>query len=413
MPEFQRSANGDGPAIPLGVTAASRSAGLATEVAIAGCGAITAVGFGVDALRTAMLANRSGLRKCERFGNGRFQSEIVGAVFSDAKAQDDPAYELAEQALREACAEASDILKSVPPERVGFVLATTKANIEALERLSDGQACSQKARRHLQGDLLAADLAVVHGAKGPVQCVSNACVSGLFAIQQGARLIQRGDSDVAIVAGVDHLSAFVMAGFSALKALDPDGCHPFDRNRAGLSPGEAGAAIVLARKSLVQKSSDRSIQLMGWGNSNDANHITGPSRDGSGLSMAIRGTLLSANIEARDIDYINAHGTGTPFNDAMESAALRTVFGDYCPPVSGSKGMLGHTLGAAGVVETILCVLAMQEGWLPGTPGLNVAAEGMPASLLREGRPERAMKHVLKMNTGFGGVNGAILLGYG
>jgi 3-oxoacyl-[acyl-carrier-protein] synthase II len=152
---------------------------------------------------------------------------------------------------------------------------------------------------------------------------------------------------------------------------------------------------------------------VGWGSSNDANHITGPSRDGSGLAQAIRVALDSATLGSEEIDYVNAHGTGTPFNDAMESAALRKVFGDACPPVSGSKGMLGHTLGAAGVVETILCVLAMQERWLPGTPGLTNCAEGAPNNLLREGRPASQMNYALKMNTGFGGVNGVIVLGHG
>jgi 3-oxoacyl-(acyl-carrier-protein) synthase len=118
-------------------------------------------------------------------------------------------------------------------------------------------------------------------------------------------------------------------------------------------------------------------------------------------------------LEPRDIDYINAHGTGTPYNDAMESAALRSVFGDSSPPVSGSKGMLGHTLGAAGVVETVLCVLAMQERWLPGTPGLTTAAEGTPSGLLMEPRAASRLNHVLKVNTGFGGVNGVLALGYG
>src|SRR5262249_19236818 len=199
---------------------------------------------------------------------------------------------------------------------------------------------------------------------------------------------------------------------SALKALDPLGCRPFDRDRAGLSPGEAGAAIVLARESLIPKSTHPSSRILGWGSSNDANHITGPSPDGLGLSRAVRHALDSANLDADEIDYVNAHGTGTPFNDAMESAALRNVFGNTCPPVSGSKGMLGHTLGAAGVVETILCVLAMQERWLPGTPGLKTAAEGAPTTIVREGRPADRINYVLKMNTGFGGVNGAIILGY-
>jgi 3-oxoacyl-[acyl-carrier-protein] synthase II len=382
------------------------------EVIIAGCGATTAVGVGVEALRTAMRTNKSGLRKRDRFDDSRFQSSIAGAALENGEELDDPAYELAEQALREACKEARSVLQSVAPQRIGFVLATTKANIEALERLSDGRECSEKARRHLQGDFLAQDLAAAHEAQGPVQCVSNACVSGLIGLQQGARLIQRGDADAVLVVGVDHLSAFVMAGFNALKALDPVGCRPFDQDRAGLSPGEAGAAIVLARESLVPKSTHPSSRILGWGSSNDANHITGPSRDGLGLSRAIRHALDSANLDPDEIDYINAHGTGTPFNDAMESAALRNVFGNACPPVSGSKGMLGHTLGAAGVVETILCVLAMQERWLPGTPGLKTPAEGAPSTMLREGRPANRINYVLKMNTGFGGVNGAIILGY-
>lgn len=404
MPEMSHSQHKRNAGFPVGV---------AEDVVIAGCGAITAVGVGVEALRGAMRTNRIGLAKSGRFGDGRFQSNVVGAAILNGKEYDDPAYELARQALREAREQARSVLQSVAPERVGFVLATTKANIEAMERLSDGRDCSPMARRHLQGDLLAADLAAEHDARGTVQCVSNACVSGLIGIQQGARLIQRGDSDMVMVVGVDHLSAFVLAGFSALKALDPAGCRPFDRDRAGLSPGEAGAAVVLARKSLIQKSTNPSIRILGWGSSNDANHITGPSRDGSGLSHAIHGALNSAKIEPKEIDYINAHGTGTPFNDAMESAALRAVFGDSCPPVSGSKGMLGHTLGAAGVVETILCVLAMQERWLPGTPGLKVVAVGAPASLVREARAANRMNCVLKMNTGFGGVNGAIVLGYG
>jgi 3-oxoacyl-[acyl-carrier-protein] synthase II len=383
------------------------------KVMISGCGATSAVGVGVEALRSAMRANASGLQKCERFSEGRFQSNIAGVALQNGQEHDDPAYELANLALQEARQGAQDVLQSVAPERIGLVLATTKANIEALERLSDGRACSEMARRHLQGNLLAQDLAVSHGAEGPVQCVSNACVSGLIGIQQGARLIQRGNADAVLVVGVDHLSAFVMAGFNALKALDPVGCRPFDRDRCGLSPGEAGAAMVLVRESLIRKSTTPPIQILGWGSSNDANHITGPSRDGSGLAQAIRSALDSSNLDPQQIDYLNAHGTGTPFNDAMESAALRSVFGDACPPVSGAKGMLGHTLGAAGVVETILCVLAMHERWLPGTAGLKVAADGAPSSLMHEARPAGRLHYVLKMNTGFGGVNGVIILGYG
>ena len=378
-------------------------------VAIGGGGAITAVGCGVEALRAALRANTSGLRTDERFNQPRFQSAIVGAAprANLRAAAEDPAFQLADEALRQACAEARQALSLLPPERISLILSTTKANIEALERLSDGRPCSDLARRHLQGDLLAADLAAGHGARGAVQCVSAACVSGLIAIQQGAKLIQRGTADAVLVVGVDHLSAFVVAGFTALKAIDPMGCRPFDRDRAGLSPGEAGAALVLVRADLAPRGS---IKIAGWGSSNDANHLTGPSRDGSGLTLAIRSALATSQLPPAAIDYVNVHGTGTPYNDAMESLALQTIFGAACPPFSGSKGMLGHTLGAAGVVETVLCVLAMREKLLPGTPRLGVAAEGVPASIVREPRPVDKLNCVLKLNTGFGGLNGALIL---
>jgi 3-oxoacyl-[acyl-carrier-protein] synthase II len=402
------------------------------DVAIVGCGVISAVGCGVESLRAALKNNASGLRANARFAGSRFQTNVVGAAPIDSR-NDNPAHALASIALDESI---SDVRRrrgdeslnpaqletphvvsyksnpdspfaSIPPERIGLVLSTTKANIDAMERLSDGRPCSDSARRHLQPDLLAADLAAEHGARGPIQTISVACVSGLIALMQGARLIQRGAADAVLVVGVDHLSAFVVAGFTALKALDPIGCRPFDRDRCGLSPGEAGAAIVLVRGDLAPRPA---ITLRGWGSSNDANHMTGPSRDGAGLAQAIRAALNAAELRADQIDYVNAHGTGTPYNDAMESAALRTMFGANCPPVSGLKGMLGHTLGAAGVVETLACVLAMQERLLPGTPRLSHAAEATPPSLVKTPRAVTKLNHILKLNTGFGGMNGALIL---
>jgi len=379
-----------------------------TEVVIAGCGAISAVGCGIETLRDALKKNSSGLRPLEKFSSPRFQSNVAGAAprnFDD----DNPAWSLATEALQQARESAQKILAEIPAGRIGLVLSTTKANIEALERISENRPCSETARRHLQANLLAADLAAAHGARGPVQTISVACVSGLIAVQQGAKLIQRGEADAVFVVGVDCLSEFVVAGFTALKALDPLGCRPFDAARCGLSPGEAGAAIVLARKDFA---ADSTIKIRGFGGSNDANHLTGPSRDGSGLAQAIRVALKSAKLSPQEIDFVHAHGTGTSYNDAMESLALKTVFGETSPPVSGSKGMLGHTLGAAGVLETICCVLAMQNNFLPGTPRLQTPADGAPKSLLREPKFGLRVKNVLKLNTGFGGMNGALILSH-
>lgn len=380
----------------------------APRAAVAGWGVISAAGNGADALRQALERNVSALRPSPRFDPPRYQSNVVGAALLEAN-EENPAHRLAVAALTEARTHAAVTLAKVTASRLGLVLATTKANLEALERLMDGRPCSESARRHLQGDALALDLAAEFGARGPVQCVSAACTSGLVALQQGARIIQRGEADAVLVVGVDHLSPFVMAGFTALKAIDPSGCRPFDRDRCGLSPGEAGAAIVLARGDLVPSPA---LTIRGWGTSNDANHMTGPSRDGSGLAQAIRAALAVAQLRPTDVDYINVHGTGTPYNDAMESLALRAVFGEACPPFSGLKGMLGHTLGAAGVVETIACLLAMRHGFLPGTPRLSRPAEGVPSNIVAAPRPVARLNHVLKLNTGFGGINGALLLSH-
>jgi 3-oxoacyl-(acyl-carrier-protein) synthase len=397
-------------------------------VAIAGYGAVSAAGPNTAALLTALRHNTSCLRPNERFTGARFQSNIVGTAPIDA-ATDNPAHQLARLALHEAMAATIDgrarhsvragLLSGndgahgvtrptleISPDRLGLVLSTTKANIEALERLSDGRPCSDIARRHLQADLLAADLAAEFNARGPVQNISNACVSGLVALMQGAKLIQRGAADAVLVVGVDHLSAFVVGGFTALKAIDPEGCRPFDQNRRGLSPGEAGAAVLLMRSDFAPPNS---ITISGWGSSNDANHMTGPSRDGAGLAQAIRAALKVAGLSAERIDYVNVHGTGTPYNDAMESAALRTVFGENIPPLSGVKGMVGHTLGAAGVVETVACVLALENQFMPGTPRLETLADELPKSVLKNARAA-SLKHILKLNTGFGGVNGALIL---
>ncbi len=373
-------------------------------VFIANYGAISAAGSGVEALEHALQNNLSGLRSLEKFNSPRFQSKMVGLAPRDTELED-PAWALATRALEEANINGGKSVATA--ERTGLVLSTTKANITALERLMDARACAEAARRHLRPELLAVDLAAAHDIRGPVQTVSVACVSGLVAIQQGVRMIQRGDADSVFIVGVDCISDFVMAGFTALKALDPAGCRPFDVNRCGLSPGEAGAVVQLVRADLAPPQAKR---VAGFGGSNDANHLTGPSRDGSGLAQAIRAALKAAGLEAAQIDYIHAHGTGTSYNDAMESLALASVFGDKCPPVSGSKGMLGHTLGAAGVLETICCVLAMEKNFLPGTPGLSAAADGTPKSLVREPRNGVKLKNVLKLNTGFGGLNGALIL---
>lgn len=383
-------------------------------VAIAGCGAISALGLGLEPLAQALHANTSGLRPGKGVSGqggpdtvaGWIPEEVLGRLRAEDPARADArAFLLAHSALTQAAD--WELGAAVPGTRRGLVLSTTKADIEALERLFHRQPCSPTAQRHVHPAWLAADLAEAHAIAGPRQCVSAACISGLLAIQQGAALIRRGAADLVFVVGVDLVSHFVLNGFAALKSLDPAGCRPFDRDRAGLTLGEGAGAIALARSDLLPAAA---VRVTGWGTSNDANHLTGPSRDGSGLALAIRRALAKAGLAPEVIDYINAHGTGTLFNDNMESLALRAVFGERVPPFSAHKGMLGHTLGAAGVLETILCLIAARAHRLPGTPRLQNRDPAAPDSLIPTPRPATRLRRILKVNCGFGGTNGALVL---
>jgi 3-oxoacyl-(acyl-carrier-protein) synthase len=383
---------------------------------IAGCGSVSATGLGLEPLQSAVAANASALQRREFVIGKTSQSIVAGFVpdeiveqlrAADSAHADSRAFLFAAAALKQAAKNAERILDSVPAGRRGFVLSTTKANIEALDQLVRRQTVSAVAQRQIQPAFLAADLAEQFDCRGPGQCVSAACISGLSALQQGAALIRRGLADAVFVAGVDLISQFVLSGFNSLKSFDPEGCRPFDKSRIGLSLGEGAAAIVLVKRGLL---SSPAILLSGWGTSNDANHLTGPSRDGSGLALAIQRALAKAEITPDKIDYVNAHGTGTPYNDNMESLALRSVFGDRVPPFSSSKGIFGHTLGAAGVLETALCVLALQNHLLPGTPRLRERDPVAPDSLLAKPRAATRLDRVLKINCGFGGTNAALVL---
>ena len=386
------------------------------RVAIAGCGVVCATGLGLAPLQRAVAANASALQKREIVIGKSSQSVVAGFVPDEITAQlrdanpthtDSRAFLFAAAALNEAVKNAADILDTIPASRRGFVLSTTKANIEALDRLVRQQPISVVAQRQIQPAFLATDLAKAFDCRGQMQCVSAACISGLSALQQGAALIQHGLADVVFVAGVDLISQFVLSGFNSLKSLDPEGCRPFDKARVGLSLGEGAAAIILVKRELVLAPA---ILLTGTGTSNDANHLTGPSRDGAGLALAIRRSLNKANAAPEQIDYIHAHGTGTPYNDAMESLALRSVFGSRVPPCSSSKGIFGHTLGMAGVLETALCVAAIQNNLLPGTSRLNERDSVAPESMLATPLPVKNLHRILKMNCGFGGTNAAVIL---
>jgi 3-oxoacyl-[acyl-carrier-protein] synthase II len=239
--------------------------------------------------------------------------------------------------------------------------------------------------------------------------INAACTSATLAIARAAAYIAHGSAEVVVVCCADLVSEFVFSGFSALQALAVNPSRPFDVARSGLTLGEGAAAVVLMSDAAAQKYGRKKLaQVCGWGAANDANHITAPARDGCGLIKTVHQALRSANVQADDVAAISAHGTGTVYNDMMELTAFAAVFGASTRPISSVKGALGHTLGAAGGIETVLAVKSLETGVLPPTCALvnpEPLARGQVSNLAQPFSGDI----VLSTNSGFGGVNAALL----
>lgn len=357
-----------------------------TEIAIAGMGVLTPLGRDVSSLWQSLLR-----------GDGAIAPARYGG-FPAATLPGTPGVE--EIALKAARQAATDLRAA--SHRRAMVLATTKGDLGTW----------LKTRTAEGGDgpdlwRMAGHLAHELGCEGPVFATSTACVSGSQAVIEAAELLLDDEADEALVVGVDVLNDFIVSGFASLQALSRQPARPFDADRDGLSLGEAAAAVLLRRAT----GKGNEATLAGWGSSNDANHISGPSRDGLGLSLAIRRALQgAAHLPVRGIC---GHGTATRYNDAMEAHAFHRVFGDSPPPVFGVKGALGHSLGASALLELIICALAVREGRLPPTRGFARQDFAEPAlEVLASTRPIEPGA-VLSTNAGFGGLNTALLVAAG
>ena len=240
--------------------------------------------------------------------------------------------------------------------------------------------------------------------------VNAACASSTVGLALAAQKINSGECNSVLVCAADMASRFVHCGFSALKALSPDTVRPFDKNRDGLALGDGAVAILLTNKETAEAYKYPKLgRITGWGIANDANHITGPARDGCGLILAIEGALKMAGKNNNEIEAFCAHGTGTVYNDGMELATVEKIFGDRNLPIFSFKGAIGHTLGAAGGIETALCLEALKEKTTPPTVGLT---EGEKQALSRISNQVQAFggNNILTTNSGFGGVNAALII---
>ncbi len=379
-------------------------------VTIVTAGVVTPIGSDLDAFWSGLVTGTDGISRIERFSVDGLR---VGRGGEIKKLKARPGHASGCRASQLLLAAADDLLARAPldaaAERLGVVVGTALGGVEELERALETDTGPRRVAGGLY-DAPAQALARQLGARGPVLTVSTACASGATALGVAADLLRAGAADRIVAGGVDVLCRFVMRGFDALRSLTSERVRPFDRRRSGLLLGEGAALALLARDR--DYLGPRLGRLLGHASASDGAHLTAPDPGGRGLELAIRDALADAGIAPADIDFVSAHGTGTPLNDRIETAVLTRVLGARAQiiPANSIKGGLGHTMGAAATLEAIMCLLAAREGVIPHTLGLE---ERDPACDLdyvmaapRAGRPRVS----LSTSLGFGGCNAALVL---
>jgi 3-oxoacyl-[acyl-carrier-protein] synthase I len=367
------------------------------EVYISGYNIITPLGFTAEENAGAMSSGKSAIARHEdkRLSPTGFHASIINRDLLVKKFSDhgDPGSFTDFEQL--AICSVKKALKTTgfdPKDpRTLFILSTTKGNIDLLRNDPSSKKLMLWNTANLIGDFF--------GFINPL-VVSQACISGIQALIVATRLIRAGSYDHVVVNGTDMISEFVLSGFNSFKSLSTGPCRPFDKTRDGLSLGEGSGTIVLA--STYSESSCGIVAGEGF-SMNDANHISGPSRTGEGLFLAIKRVLETSS---ERFEYISAHGTATPYNDEMEAVAI-TRSGLQDVPVNSLKGYWGHTLGAAGVIESAMTIYSMEKGILFGTMGYNESGITFPLNIIGNTREAR-LQSSLKIGSGFGGCNAAI-----
>lgn len=367
------------------------------EVYISHTNYITPLGFSADENIRNILDGKTGIRKHENsWMPGPYFAAIVDeARLDEAFAKIAPAGDFAklEKMMLLALHPVVSASGSKRDGRTAFLLSTTKGNITALESND-----IEKAQLHR----LAQTIADFFGFKSQPVVVSNACVSGVLAVSVAKRMVQSGMCDEAFIVAGDLVSEFVLSGFNSFQAMSDAPCRPYSKNRTGVTLGEAAAAV-----RVTSRNENARVKILGDSSMNDANHISGPSRTGEGLFLSVERAMAEAGIPADKLDYISAHGTATPFNDEMEAIAfnrhnLQNV------PVNSLKGYYGHTLGASGLLETVIGIEAMSQNKLLASAGFDELGVSHPISVITKNQ-DREMRYFLKTASGFGGCNTAVV----
>ena len=387
--------------------------------------ATTALGVGNAPLLAALQGGTSGLKPCD-FETAQIATWIgeVPGVDSVQLPPELAAYDCRNHRLALLGLQADGFEQAARAaigrygaDRVALILGTSTSGILSAEaayreRDADGAlpAWFDYRATHNTGALVSFVRDLL-GLRGPAFTISTACSSSAKAFAAADRMISAGLADAAIVGGVDSLCLTTLYGFSSLELTSPEPCRPGDAHRQGLSIGEAAAFALLERADAAPAQLGPRIVLAGWGESSDAHHMSAPHPDGRGARAAMVQALQRAALSPHDIGYINLHGTATPANDLSEGRGVAAVFADHPDvPSSSTKGLMGHTLGAAGAVEAVVSALALQHGLLPASVGLQTPDPAIPLNIVSVPQRLPSLRHVLSNSFGFGGSNASLVL---
>jgi 3-oxoacyl-[acyl-carrier-protein] synthase II len=404
------------------------------RVVVTGLGAITPIGTGLDALRVSLRAARSAVGPITRFDPSPFRTHIAAQV-NDFHAEDhldakrvkrlDRFGQLSVIAANMALADAGIDLARESREDIGVMMGTALAGVGYAE---------EQLGRYLVGGLRAVDatlalavfggasscnIAIETGVQGPNSTNAMSCASGAIAIGDAYRQVRDGYAEVMIGGGAEApLAPLCFGAFALIRAMstrndDPArASRPFDAARDGFVMGEGGAALILEERSrAIARGAHIYGELVGFGTTNDAHHMTAPLPGGAQAARAMQQALDRADVAPSEVEYINAHASATPLNDPTEVDAMRTVFGAGLDQVwvSGTKGYHGHALGASGAIEAVICMLSMQDGWLPPTVNLDDPDAACVIRHVPAGGADVAPRVVMSNSFGFGGINASLV----
>ncbi|HEY1764565.1 MAG TPA: beta-ketoacyl-ACP synthase II [Opitutaceae bacterium] len=404
------------------------------RVVVTGLGVVTSIGHDVSSFWASLVAGKIGVDRISLFDPEKFACQIGAEVRNwDVNAHMDPKEARRNDrythfgfvAAKQAVADSGIDMTIENGDRVGVIIGSGIGGMQTYETQlrilfeRGPRKVSPFTIPSLIGNMCSGLVAIEYGARGPNFGMVSACATGTHSLGEAAHAIRRGDADVMFAGGSEAaITPFAYASFCSMKAMSTRNdeprraSRPFDRNRDGFIMGEGAGILVLESLEHARARGARIYcELAGYAATCDAYHITQPDPEGKGLSMAMRRALASAELPPAAIDYINAHGTSTPYNDKYETLSIKHVFGDHARsvPISSTKSMTGHLLGAAGGIESVICVKTIQEGIIPPTMNLEEPDPDCDLDYVPNAARKVTVRAVLSNNLGFGGQNASVI----